>query len=209
MRIAIVALTATLLLACQPGGKDDTATAGTTDAPAAATDPAGKPIPASPAPADAATKKDVTHPTLVVTTLDGSEYDLAARRGKWVVVNYWATWCNPCLKEMPELSALAAMREDIEVLGLAFEEIEPAAMKAFLDQHPVVYPIAIIDTYAPPADFDVPPGLPMTYVIAPDGRVERKILGPVTAADIEQIIAAATDGTDQLGHAQPEQRSAS
>ena len=189
IRIAIVALTATLLLACQPGGKDSTTTAGATDAPAAVPG-AVDGQPTAPSTADTAVKKDVTHPALVVTTLDGSEYDLAARRGKWVVVNYWATWCNPCLKEMPELSALAAMREDIEVLGLAFEEIEPAEMKAFLDKHPVVYPIAIIDTYAPPADFDVPPGLPMTYLIAPDGRIAQKILGPVTAADIEQIIAA-------------------
>lgn len=192
IRIAIVALTATLLLACQPG-KNDSAATGAADAPVGVTDPVDGQATASTAAADAAAKKDVTHPRLVVTTLDGSEYDLAARRGKWVVVNYWATWCNPCLKEMPELSALAAMREDIGVLGLAFEEIEPAAMTAFLDQHPVVYPIAIIDTYAPPEDFDAPPGLPMTYLIAPDGRVERKILGPVTAADIEQIIAAAAD----------------
>lgn len=70
-------------------------------------------------------------------------------------------------------------------------------MKAFLDEHPVVYPIAIIDTYEPPADFDAPAGLPMTYLIAPDGRIERKIMGPVTAADIEQIIAAAAEGEEE------------
>jgi thiol-disulfide isomerase/thioredoxin len=130
-------------------------------------------------------------PTLKLTTVDGRQYDLAEHRGKWVVVNFWATWCKPCLKEMPELSALDTMREHIEVVGLAYEEIEPADMQAFLKQHPASYPIAIVDTYAPPADFDTPRGLPMTYLIAPDGKVADKFLGPVTAHDIESAIAKA------------------
>lgn len=130
-------------------------------------------------------------PGLQVATIDGTPYDLSAHRGKWVVVNYWATWCGPCLKEMPELSALDAMREHIEVIGLAYEEIEPAAMQAFLKQHPVVYPIAVVDVYDPPKDFATPRGLPMTYLIAPDGKVAKQFLGPVTAKDIEGAIAAA------------------
>ncbi|GAA4870740.1 TlpA disulfide reductase family protein [Luteimonas vadosa] len=130
-------------------------------------------------------------PTLELTALDGSTYDLAARRGKWVVVNFWATWCAPCLKEMPELSALDAMREHVEVVGLAYEDIDPEAMRAFLEKHPVVYPIVLLDVYDPPADFASPRGLPMTYLIAPDGRVAKKFLGPVTAIEIETAIAAA------------------
>ncbi|WP_159017162.1 TlpA disulfide reductase family protein [Cognatiluteimonas profundi] len=130
-------------------------------------------------------------PSLKVKTLDGAQYDLAAHRGKWVVVNFWATWCGPCLKEMPELSALDAMREYIEVIGLAYEDIKPAEMTTFLKTHPVVYPIAIIDVYAPPPDFASPRGLPMTYLIAPDGKVAKQFLGPVTARDIDAAIAAA------------------
>ncbi len=208
MRTVVAALIAALLLACQPGGSDPQGDAAP-DARAPSAHSAGPgavdtgvlPEARDAVSAKADSAEEPTHPRLVVTTLDGAHYDLAARRGKWVVVNYWATWCNPCLKEMPELSALAAMREGIEVVGLAYEDIEPAEMQAFLRKHPVVYPIAIIDTYAPPADFAEPRGLPMTYLIAPDGRVERKILGPVTAADIEQIIAAAGDGAT-AGHSE-------
>lgn len=130
-------------------------------------------------------------PRLRIATLDGATYDLAAHRGRWVVVNFWATWCAPCLKEMPELSALDAMHEHIEVVGLAYEDIEPDAMRAFLEEHPVVYPVAIVDTFDPPADFDTPRGLPTTWLIAPDGTVAEKMLGPVTAASIEAAIAAA------------------
>jgi hypothetical protein len=83
------------------------------------------------------------------------------------------------------------MREHIEVIGLAYDDIQPAEMTAFLRKHPVVYPIAIIDTYSPPPDFATPRGLPMSYLIAPDGKVAKQFLGPVTARDIEAAIAAA------------------
>lgn len=126
---------------------------------------------------------------LRVDTLDGKGFDLARHRGRWVLVNYWATWCGPCLEEMPELSALDAMREHIQVIGLAYEEIEPDEMRAFLGKHPVVYPIAIVDVTAPPAVFEVPRGLPVSHLIGPDGKLVKSFLGPVTASQIEAVIA--------------------
>jgi thiol-disulfide isomerase/thioredoxin len=155
-----------------------------------ASDPASTPAPAA-TPTTPAPAAKPEQPTLKLAAIDGSQYDLAARRGKWVVVNFWATWCSPCLKEMPELSALDAMREHVEVVGLAYEDIEPADMAAFLKEHPVVYPIAIVDVYDPPKDFATPRGLPMTYLIAPDGKVAKQFLGPVTAREIETAIADA------------------
>lgn len=177
-----------MLGACQ---KADEAT----PAPAPAATPAATAPASDPAGADADATAEI--PSLRVTTVDGKPWDLAGHRGRWVVVNFWATWCAPCLKEMPDLSALDTMREHVEVIGLAYEEIEPAAMQAFLEKHPVAYPIAVIDVYEPPADFATPRGLPTTYLIAPDGKVARHFLGPVTAADIETAIAAA--GGPQAG----------
>ena len=180
-------LLAMLLAACQPAA--DTPSPATAPAEPAATgaEPAAPAQDAAPAAAEDAPKPEI--PALDVATIDGGRFDLAEHRGKWVVVNFWATWCSPCLKEMPELSALDAMREHIVTVGLAYEEISAEDMQAFLKAHPVVYPIAIIDVYSPPADFETPRGLPMTYLIAPDGKVARQFLGPVTARDIETAIA--------------------
>ena len=185
--VAAVLLTATVLAGCRKPEEKPAPETPAATAPAPAPELAVTPAPETSQPAGSG----IESPTLRVPTIDGKTYDLAARRGKWVVVNFWATWCAPCLKEMPELSALDAMREHIEVVGLAYEEIDADAMRDFLKVHPVVYPIAIIDTYSPPVDFDTPRGLPMTYLIAPDGKVARKILGPVTARDLEAAIAAA------------------
>jgi len=178
-RLAPCIALALLLAACTPEGQAPAEGTATPARSQASTD-------ASPAPA--ASKE---RPALKVETIDGRSFDLAEHRGQWVVVNFWATWCAPCLKEMPELSALDAMREHVQVIGLAYEDIEPDDMRAFLQKHPVVYPIAIVDTFDPPADFDTPPGLPMTYLIGPQGQVVEKILGPVTAERLETLISGA------------------
>ena len=181
VRMAVLLVLAMLAACTREPGPD----------PAAA--PAAKPEPVQPAqPAQPAGGADaVQQPALRVTTLDGNTFDLAGQRGKWVIVNFWATWCAPCLKEMPELSALDAMREHIVVVGLAYEETTTDELAAFMRKHPVAYPIALVDVYDPPKDFETPRGLPMTYLIAPDGRVAKQYLGPVTARMIEEDIARA------------------
>jgi thiol-disulfide isomerase/thioredoxin len=170
------------LAACKPGAPP--APAATPPAAVAAPPPATT----APAGAPAATP---SQPGLRVATIDGKTFDLADQRGKWTVVNFWATWCSPCLKEMPELSALDAMREHVVVVGLAYEDTTVEDMQAFLKERPVVYPVALVDVYDPPRDFETPRGLPMTYLIGPDGKVSKKYTGPVTARQIEADIAAA------------------
>ncbi|MGO1071370.1 TlpA family protein disulfide reductase [Lysobacter sp. CA199] len=189
------AIAALLLAACQKP-TEEAASGGEPKSAEAVKPPASQtpePLPADdskpiPAPAGAADT-----PELRIATFDGKTYDLSEHRGRWVVVNFWATWCAPCIKEMPELSALDTMREHIDVVGLAYEEIDKADMQAFLKKHPVSYPIAIVDVADPPKAFDTPKGLPMTYLIGPDGKVAEKFLGPVDAKKLEDAIAKAGD----------------
>lgn len=132
-------------------------------------------------------------PSLEVQTLDGTKFDLAAQKGKWVIVNYWATWCGPCVKEMPALSAFVAAHDDVTAIGLAFEDTEVADLEAFLEKRPVSYPIAQVDIDNPPSAFDVPRGLPMTYVIAPDGSVAKQFVGPIDEKDLAKVTGHATE----------------
>jgi len=130
-------------------------------------------------------------PQLTVTTLDGKSFDLAQQKGKWVIVNFWATWCSPCVKEMPDISAYVEKSKDVVAVGLAYEDTEKAEIETFLKTHPVKYPIAQLDVYDPPKDFDTPRGLPTTYLIAPDGSVAKRFTGPITGADLDKAIAEA------------------
>jgi thiol-disulfide isomerase/thioredoxin len=168
-------------------------------APAPAPEPASVPAPAAAtAPAAPGTVAGASapetvkeFPTLAVKTFDGADWTLAQRRGKWVVVNFWATWCTPCLKEIPEIDAFDRKREDVEVIGLAYEEIERPDMEAFLKEHPISYPISLVDVYKGLPDFPIPRGLPMTYVIAPDGKVAKQFLGPVDMSVLESLVKPA------------------
>ncbi|HXS03320.1 MAG TPA: TlpA disulfide reductase family protein [Rhodanobacter sp.] len=127
-------------------------------------------------------------PMLKVTTLDGQTFDLAGQRGHWVIVNYWATWCVPCIKEMPDISHFVATHKNVRAIGLAYDDTAPADIKAFLAKHPVVYPVAQVPLDKPLKDFDEPRGLPTTYLIGPDGKVVQHQVGPVTAALLAQWI---------------------
>ena len=127
-------------------------------------------------------------PTLKVATLDGKTFDLAAQRGKWVIVNYWATWCVPCIKEMPDISHFVATHKNVTAIGLAYDDSDPADIKAFVAKHPVVYPIAQVTLDKPAKDFDEPRGLPTTWLISPDGEVAKQFIGPVTAVSLTAII---------------------
>lgn len=120
--------------------------------------------------------------------LHGDELALNELRGQWVVLNYWATWCAPCRKEIPELSGLHQARDDIVVLGLAYEDTEISDFDEFLSEFQPGYPILLVDVYAPPKPFGVPRVLPTTIILNPDGYAVKTFLGPVTREVLESFI---------------------
>jgi thiol-disulfide isomerase/thioredoxin len=124
---------------------------------------------------------------LRVKTLAGDDWIAKTQRGKFVVINFWATWCKPCVKEIPDFQSLS-LRSDVSVLGLAYEEAEDKDLKAFLKKFKVSYPNAKVDVYAPlPQPLEAPRGLPTTLIFNRQGELLRKFLGPVTKSDLEKV----------------------
>lgn len=121
--------------------------------------------------------------------LDGQPRRLSEWRGQWVVVNYWATWCAPCRKEIPDLSTLHDARDDLTVLGLAFEDTDVEVFREFLDAFPASYPILTVDVYDPPAALGAPMALPTTYLVDPQGRLVETWIGPITSTTVLDRIA--------------------
>jgi len=109
-------------------------------------------------------------------------------RGQWVVVNYWATWCAPCRKEIPDFSAMHDARADITVLGLAFEDTDVETFEEFLIDYPASYPILLVDVYAPPESLGAPRALPTTHLVDPSGELVETWLGPITSEVITERI---------------------
>lgn len=128
------------------------------------------------------------NPELTIATIDGKEFDLAAQKGKWVIVNFWATWCSPCIKELPEISKFVKENANVTAIGLAYEDTDKAEIVAFLKEHPVVFPIAQVDTFDPPKAFETPRGLPTTYIVDPTGKIAQKFTGPVDEAALKKAI---------------------
>ena len=126
--------------------------------------------------------------------LGADEVALSDYRGEWVVVNYWATWCAPCRKEIPDLSELHSQRDDVTVLGLAYEEVDDAEFNEFLEDFDVSYPILKVDVYEPPEPFGAPKVLPTTIILDKQGRAVKAYLGPVTRETIEAYIDSAEGG---------------
>jgi thiol-disulfide isomerase/thioredoxin len=129
-------------------------------------------------------------PGLTVKTLDGRTFDLAGERGQWVIVNFWATWCSPCIAEMPAISKYVTTHKHVTAIGLAWDHSPRSDIVEFAREHPVDYPLAVLDPDHPPKGFPAPAALPTTYLITPDGTVAKQFLGPITAESLDAAIDA-------------------
>jgi len=126
--------------------------------------------------------------------MEGNSVLLSDFRGQWVVVNLWATWCPPCIKEMPDLTLFHDKHKDTKaiVLGVNYENIPIERINTFTEELMITFPVVRfkeIDLNANHTPFGPLRGLPSTYMVAPSGHIVAGRAGLVDSELLENFIA--------------------
>jgi thiol-disulfide isomerase/thioredoxin len=120
---------------------------------------------------------------------DGKGVYLDDLRGKWIVFNYWADWCPPCIKEIPELNNLQSnFSKDLRVFLINFDMLEGDELKQQLKKFNVQVDSLMTD---PSIIYDwiIPENLPVTFIVNRKGELEFTLVGPQTEEEISKLLS--------------------
>lgn len=121
-----------------------------------------------------------------ISDTQGKRHRLADYKGRWVVVNFWATWCVPCIQEIPEIAAFHREHPRVVVIGVAVDaQDNPAKVKQFGVRTGHDYPLVLSDERVE-KQLGEPKALPSTRVYDPSGKVVYDRVGRVTAKFLEE-----------------------
>lgn len=143
---------------------------------------------------------DVPVPSVTFRTLDGEAVSLESLRGRTVVLNFWATWCPPCEREIPELVQLqdSLAGEPATVVGVAVSSGTAAEVRAYAREHGMNYPLWTTDQETLVSRFRSP-GIPLTLLVDSAGIVRRRYMGPQTYDRLVEDLRALREGRDSPG----------
>ncbi len=127
-------------------------------------------------------------------TLNGDTYSWHNLEGQWVVINYFAPWCVPCLREMPELNALnKSLPQSTQLFAINYDKKNLAELNEMVLRYAIDIPVIVTDerTQLP---MQKPTYLPATFIVGPQGKVITTIMGEVTAEEVRRRIRQLKDG---------------
>ena len=118
----------------------------------------------------------------------GEEHKFSEHKGKWILVNYWATYCPPCLAEIPDIDRFAEdNKKNFVALGIDAGSSSPAEIDAFKKKLNIHYPLITGQESALLA-FGIVEAIPTSYIISPKGEIIDKYVGIITYNDLEAIV---------------------
>ena len=128
----------------------------------------------------------------VLKDMAGKKHTLADYKGKWIIVNYWATWCPPCLEEVPDLVALYDSRKnkDLVILGVAFDYESAQEVTDYVNDMLISYPIVLGDEQVQ-KQIGFTDVLPTTYIFNPRGELIKTKHGLVTKQYLDALLKPA------------------
>ena len=137
----------------------------------------------------AASPRQSTADDFSVTDTDGKNHSLAASKGQWVLVNFWATWCPPCFEEIPEFAELytAQKSKRLSIIGIAIDIDDKARVFALAEKLGMNYPLVLGDERVI-AQFGKINVLPTTFLFDPKGKKVLHRVGPLSRKEIEKLI---------------------
>lgn len=128
-------------------------------------------------------------PPFTLPDLDGKEVSLAQFAGRTVVVDFWATWCEPCKQQIPVLNQFHREHPEVTVLGVAVDAGGREAVAPFAREHEIAYPV-LLGSESLARAYGVP-GFPALVVVDPGGRLDSLHLGVITPEELEEAAAQA------------------
>jgi len=123
------------------------------------------------------------------TFLNGDSHTQSDYNGQWLVVNFWAQWCAPCIEEIPEINRLAAdgSKTNLTVIGVSYDDLTNQALLKIVKEVNIQYPVIATDPI-PILSFSLPPTLPTNYIINPEGEVVVKLVGKQTYESLKKAV---------------------
>ncbi len=121
-----------------------------------------------------------------IDVFDGPNTNIGKLNGNWIVINYWADWCAPCIKEIPELNEFANENDDVIVYTFNFDQLEVDDLKPIAKKFNIEVPSLI----SHPRDIwgiSTPPAVPATFFINPEGDIALSLFRPQTKDELNNI----------------------